>query len=29
MGGVVLLVTGAFAAQRVKHRRDLVGVELA
>lgn len=29
MGGVVLVVTGGFAARRVQHRRQLVGVELA
>jgi len=29
MGGVVLLVTSAFTARRVQHRRQLVGVELA
>jgi MFS family permease len=29
MGGVVLVVTSAFTAQRVKHRRRLLAVELA
>jgi hypothetical protein len=29
MGAVVLIVTALFTARRVRHRRELVGVELA